>query len=51
MKAQPGASTNLEFKVTTVPPSASQITYTWETSSEADDTATAGTDYTTAGDY
>ena len=37
----------MEFTITTVPPSSSDITYDWGTSIEAGDTATADTDYTT----
>ena len=45
-----GSTTNMEFVVTTVPPSSSPIDYTWATSIESGDSATAGTDYTTSGD-
>ena len=38
---------NLTFTITTVPPSSSAITFDWDTSIEAGDTATADTDYTT----
>ena len=40
-----GATPNLQFTVTTVPPSSSTITYQWETSTESGDTAIADTDY------
>ena len=39
------ATTNMEFVVSTVPPSSSPITYSWTTSNAADDEAIAGTDY------
>ena len=45
-----GSTTNMEFVVTTVPPASSPIDYTWATSIESGDSATAGTDYTTSGD-
>ena len=45
-----GSTTNMEFIVTTVPPASSPIDYTWVTSIESGDSATAGTDYTTSGD-
>ena len=38
------------FTVTTIPPSSSEITYSWATSSESDDTATEGVDYTKSAD-
>ena len=40
------ATTNMEFTITTIPPSNSPITYSWTTSTENDDEAIAGTDYT-----
>ena len=45
-----GSTTNMEFVVTTVPPASSPIDYTWATSIESGDSATAGTDFTTSGD-
>ena len=41
-----GATTNMEFTVSTVPPSDSQITYNWNAASQSGDTALAGSDYT-----
>ena len=42
---------DMTFTVTTVPPSTAQITYDWTTSTESDDVAVAGTDYSTSGCY
>ena len=42
-------SSDMTFTVTTVPPSTAQITYDWTTSTESDDVAVAGTDYSTSG--
>ena len=44
--AEGTTTTNMEFKVITVPPSENSITYSWTATTEADDDAIAGTDFT-----
>ena len=50
IEGAPSTTSDMIFTITTVPPIDAPITYTWTTSVESDDTATASTDFTTSGD-